>query len=124
MLRAVTGHPRIRLRVLATEAIKDTRLVSRGSGLVMMRTNEDILSRLRAEFLEMPGMRLTADQVHRLCGVERALCRQALDALVASKFLRVKPDGRYARVMDGGDMPRPFPAEADLTAERRVGRAS
>jgi DNA-binding GntR family transcriptional regulator len=89
----------------------------------MMRTIEDVLSRLRAEFLEMPGMRLTGDQVHRLCGVERALCRRALDALVASTFLRVKADGRYARVADDGDVPRPFPAEADLRVGPRIARA-
>jgi DNA-binding GntR family transcriptional regulator len=90
----------------------------------MMRTIEDVLSRLRAEFLEMPGMQLTADQVHRLCGVERALCRRALDALVASRFLRVKADGRYARVADAGDVPLPFLARADLRVERRTARAS
>jgi hypothetical protein len=89
-----------------------------------MRTIEDVLSRLRAEFLEMPGMRLTPDQVQRLCGVERALCRLALDALVASKFLCVKADGHYARVTDGGDMPRRFRAKADLSVERRIARGS
>ena len=38
----------------------------------------------------MPGMRLTPEQVQRLCGVERAPCRLALDALVASESLCVK----------------------------------
>ena len=89
-----------------------------------MRTIEDVLSRLRAEFLEMPGMRLTPDQVQRLCGLEGPLCRLALDALVASQFLCVKADGHYARVRDGGDMPRPSPAKADLRVERRIARAS
>jgi len=36
-----------------------------------MRTVQDVLTRLRAEFLEMPGLRLTPEQVQRLCGVER-----------------------------------------------------
>jgi len=110
------GDPRITdIRVGVARAL---------SGLVTMTTIEDVLSRLRAEFLEMPGMRLTADQVQRLCGVERALCRWALDALVASRFLRVKADGRYARVTDGGDVPRPLHAEAELRLERRIARAS
>jgi uncharacterized coiled-coil protein SlyX len=39
-----------------------------------MRTLEDALNRLRAEFLEMPGMHLRPEQVQRLCGVERGLC--------------------------------------------------
>jgi len=60
-----------------------------------------ILERLRAEFLEMPGLRLTAEQVHRLCGVEQKTCRAVLDALVSEKFLCAKSDGTYARLTDG-----------------------
>jgi hypothetical protein len=41
----------------------------------------------------MPGLRLTPEQAQRLCGVERTLCQTVLDALVAEKFLCVKPDG-------------------------------
>jgi len=59
------------------------------------------IDRLRGEFLEMPGLRLTADQVQRLCGVERAMCRAALKALVGSDFLRENTDGTYARMSDG-----------------------
>jgi hypothetical protein len=65
-----------------------------------MRTIPDAIQRVRAEYLEMPGLRLTADQVHRLCGVEQTMCQLALDSLVASKFLRVTSDGRYARVTE------------------------
>jgi hypothetical protein len=42
---------------------------------------------------------------------------------VASTFLRVKADGRYARVADDSDVPRPFPAEADLRVGPRIARA-
>ena len=59
------------------------------------------MERLRAEFREMPGLRLTGDQVQRLCGVERVLCQRALDTLVATRFLCRKPDGAYQRVTDG-----------------------
>ena len=54
---------------------------------------EQILERLRAEYLEMPGMRLNLEQVQRLCGIERSKCKLALDALVESKFLCVRSDG-------------------------------
>ena len=37
-------------------------------------SREQILDRLRGEFREMPGMRLTVEQVQRLCGIEPALC--------------------------------------------------
>ena len=60
-----------------------------------------LLSRIRGEYLEMPGLRLTLEQAQRLYGVERTLCRSVLDALVESKFLCIKPDGTFARLLDG-----------------------
>jgi hypothetical protein len=62
-----------------------------------MRTIQDVLARLRAEYLETPGLRLTAAQVQGLCDIEPTLCRSVLDALVKAKFLCVAPDGRYRR---------------------------
>ena len=50
-------------------------------------TIEDVLNRLRAEFLEMPGLRLKFDQVQRLCGVERTICQMVLDLLVDEEFI-------------------------------------
>ncbi len=46
-----------------------------------MRTIEDILNRLRAEYLEMPGLQLTAEQVQRLCDIEPKVCQSAPDEL-------------------------------------------
>jgi hypothetical protein len=59
------------------------------------------LQRLRAEYLEMPGLRLRAVQVQRLCGIEPAACRTLLDTLVGEKFLRANIDGTYTRVTEG-----------------------
>jgi hypothetical protein len=59
---------------------------------------EQLLKRVRAEYMEMPGLRLTLAQAQRLCGVERALCQAVLDALVGEKFLCVKSDGQYGRL--------------------------
>ena len=73
-----------------------------------------LFTRIRGEYLEMPGLRLTLAQAQRLCGVERMLCRMVLDALVQEQFLCVKSDGTYTRLIDGGDVPRPRPAKADL----------
>jgi len=56
--------------------------------------------RIRAEFLEMPGMRLTPAQVERLSGVDRAVCKCVLDDLVRAKFLGVLPNGSYGRLSD------------------------
>jgi len=74
-----------------------------------------LLERIRAEYLEMPGLRLRVEQVRRLCGVERTMCQMVLDTLVETDFLCMKSDGTYARLMDGG-IPRPRPAKAGLEA--------
>jgi hypothetical protein len=66
-----------------------------------MTPQRQAFERIRAEYLEMPGLSLKADQVRRLCGVDRAACEAALGALVDAKFLCVRSDGSYARVSDG-----------------------
>jgi hypothetical protein len=66
-----------------------------------MRTVQGVLNRLRAEYLEMPGLQLKPEQVQRLCGIERTMCQLVLDSLLESKFLCVKSDGRYARLTEG-----------------------
>ena len=91
--------------------------------MLVMRTTQAIVSRIRAEYLEMPGMRLTTRQVQRLCGVEQTLCKAVLDSLIDAGFLCVKPDGSYAR-SDDGPVPRPRPAKADLGDGTRVVKAS
>jgi hypothetical protein len=64
----------------------------------MQTPEHDFLERIRAEYLEMPGMALRLEQVARLCGIERSVCQRVLDALVDAKFLCVSADGAYARV--------------------------
>jgi hypothetical protein len=62
---------------------------------------QQTLARLRGEFLEMPGLRLTLQQAQRLCGVEPVMCKVVLDALVDVNFLCLKADGTYARATEG-----------------------
>ncbi len=72
-----------------------------------------ILQRIRAEYLEMPGLTLRPEQVQRLCGVDRNLCETALAMLVESGFLSVRPDGAYGRFKNP-DITRARPAKASL----------
>jgi len=72
-----------------------------------MRTVVDLVERIRAEFLEMPGLSLTPQQIERLCGIEATVCRVVLDTLTRSKFLCERPDGRYARLTEGTSRARP-----------------
>jgi hypothetical protein len=59
------------------------------------------VERLRSEFLEMPGLRLTASQIQRLCGIDAEICNTALELLVGEHFLSAKPDGMYVRLTEG-----------------------
>jgi hypothetical protein len=87
-----------------------------------MRTVPEVLNRLRAEYLEMPGLRLTPDQVRRLCGIERIMCQQVLDVLVDTKFLWVTQDGHYTRLTDGYHSRQPV--KAHLGTGRRGARVA
>jgi hypothetical protein len=97
-------------------------------------TFELLMKRVTAEFVEMPGLRLTIDQGARLWGLERDQCQAVLQALVYRRFLSVKGDGKYARVSEGAARripPRPAKAtllptarSASTPAGRRAGGRS
>jgi hypothetical protein len=59
---------------------------------------DDVLSRVKGEFLEMPGLRLTEPQARRLWGLDAASCGALLKALVEAKFLFRTRDGAFMRV--------------------------
>ena len=63
--------------------------------------DQRVLDRIRAEYLEMPGMKLRIEQVQRLCGIEQTMCKLVLDALVKANFLCLKSDGTYVRLTEG-----------------------
>jgi len=58
-------------------------------------TYHDARLRIQVEFIEMPGLKLSRDQIQRLCGVPSDVCDEVLAALVRSGFLRQKPDGSF-----------------------------
>jgi hypothetical protein len=58
---------------------------------------DTLVRRVRSEFLEMPGMRLTPAQAVRLWGLEPAVCQKVIDALVGATFLRWTPAGMVTR---------------------------
>ena len=70
-------------------------------------------------------MKLTLEQIQRLCGIESTMCRRVLDALVKVSFLRLNSDGTYVRFTEGSAS-LPPPAKAALesgpfgTASRRA----
>jgi hypothetical protein len=56
-----------------------------------------LVDRVRGEFNEMPGLKLTMEQAAKLWGMDMTACRQIIDALVESSFLRWTPTGRIVR---------------------------
>ena len=58
---------------------------------------EPIVHRIREEFREMPGLRLTPAQATRLWGLEHDACRKVIDVLVAAEYLRWTPSGSVTR---------------------------
>jgi hypothetical protein len=58
---------------------------------------EDLLERVRAEFIEQPGLRLTEAQAARLWHLDQTTCTRVLSTLTEGAFLRRGLDGRYLR---------------------------
>ena len=61
----------------------------------LQSVQEDVLRRARAEYLEMPGLRLTPAQAQRLWGVDSRTCEQLLAKLTESRFLAQTRDGAF-----------------------------
>jgi hypothetical protein len=56
--------------------------------------------RILAEYREMPGLCLTAEQGGRLWGLDPPRCHLILERLVANGHLRRTPQGTYVRMND------------------------
>lgn len=72
-----------------------------------MPSLEPLTARIRGEYREMPGLRLTFAQACRLWHVDAATCEVVLQTLVAEHFL--------ARTANGAFMALPAPQVARVT---------
>lgn len=57
----------------------------------------ELARRIRTEYLEMPGLQLSADQAARLWAVDQGTCLTALGALVETGYLIRDGRGRYCK---------------------------
>jgi hypothetical protein len=57
--------------------------------------NERLARRIRAEFLERPGLCLTIEQAQRLWSLDPATCEALLKSLTNSRFLRRTDRGLF-----------------------------
>jgi hypothetical protein len=58
---------------------------------------QEVVRRIRGEFLEMPGLRLTPQQAQRLWRLDETSCYAVLGALVDARFLARTRDGAFIR---------------------------
>jgi hypothetical protein len=54
-----------------------------------------LTNRIRAEYVEAPGLRLTVAQAARFWGLDSQVCEQLLRKLEQAGFLGRCPDGSY-----------------------------
>lgn len=57
----------------------------------------DQVDRIRSEYREMPGLRLTFEQMLRLWRLDRRTGRVLLKRLLDARFLEATSDGQYVR---------------------------
>ena len=78
-----------------------SRLLPVESGLPMRESPSgaltDVLDRVRAEYREMPGLRLTPSQAQRLFQVEPAVCAALLNVLMNEHFLVRTANGLFVQ---------------------------
>ena len=80
--------------------------------------------RIRAEFIEMPGLSVTCQQAQRLWGMDRDTCSRLIASLVDEGFLAptARWDAGFAQApcvrfrMAKADLPREFPQSRRKTA--------
>jgi hypothetical protein len=62
------------------------------------RPEAALLDRVKREFLEMPGLRLTEMQARRLWGLDAPSCTALMDALIETRFLFRTREGAFMRI--------------------------
>jgi CheY-like chemotaxis protein len=95
---AVRNRARALARKSVTLKMKSERLQAYLSQLAIEDAMfADTLARVRAEFVEMPGLHLTIGQAARLLGLDRMTTGRLLDRLVVEGFLRRTGPETYLR---------------------------
>ena len=68
-------------------------------------SQEDAMSRIAEDYIEMPDLKLTLSQARRLWNMPEAVAVAALASLVARGFLLQTRDGAYLRRASGAPTP-------------------
>jgi hypothetical protein len=96
-------------------ALADSQMLRDRRGACM--TRDETRARVRADYLELPGLKLTAVQAARLWAIDQAIAVDVLDELVASGFLCYS-GGQYARPIITASETASAPAQNRRPASR------
>ena len=91
----------------------------------MIKTNlwdplNEQVDRIRSEYREMPGLRLTFEQMLRLWRLDRRTGRVLLKSLLDARFLEATPDGQYVRCEFRESIAQPRPQASGLRVGGRT----
>jgi len=81
----------------ADRALYESKAAGRDRFLVAPRMDDRLLTTIKGEFGDMPGLCLTVPQAQRLWGLDKAECKAAFDALLKSRFLTRTRSGAFTR---------------------------
>ncbi len=90
-------HAATRLFTLAAEPTPRTRQLQRETAVPNPTVPAEIISRIRSEYHEMPGLKLTPRQAQRLWALDRNMCERLLALLLSERFLKKTADGAFVR---------------------------
>jgi diguanylate cyclase (GGDEF)-like protein len=95
--RSVDGLDATMMVDCADHALYESKAAGRDRFLVAQPMDEQLMTTIRAEFRDRPGLRLTIHQAQRLWALDKAECKAVLDALIESHFLTRTRSGAFVR---------------------------
>ena len=97
--RIITSRVRsisVRREIMASIALDGDR-VDGSVSIARAAALADCVQRIRAEYLDLPGLSLTARQAQRLWNLDSDTCQRVLDMMIRDNFLRRTPQAQYVR---------------------------
>jgi hypothetical protein len=88
-------------------------------GLTPPTASETLVARIRGEYREMPGLRLTFAQARRFWQMDAAICTVVLQTLVEEGFLIGRQDGTFIALPTTATQLKTVKAELTSTQRRR-----
>lgn len=84
----------------ATASASGLSIVTRADRRRDPEWRQTLVRRVRAEYVQMPGLRLTLNQAQRLFGLRADICLRILRELEQEGFLRCDRNGMFARRLE------------------------